>query len=87
MIVTTRDGRLLASGDTHARGGPEAPLSEAEIEAKFMELSTPVLGQTRSAAIAKAVLSLAEPGARFGRAFGAYLRRPFRRGLTCRWVC
>lgn len=67
VIVTTRDGRVLASGDTHARGGPEAPLSEAEIEAKFMELSTPVLGQTRSAAIAKAVLSLAEPGARFGQ--------------------
>ena len=65
VTVTTRDGRRLTSGDIHARGGPEAPLAEAEIEAKFMELSSPVLGEGRSAAIAAAVLALVEPASRF----------------------
>ena len=38
VTITTRDARVLASGDVHARGGPEAPLTEAEIEAKYMRI-------------------------------------------------
>lgn len=66
VTVTTRDGRVLASGDIHARGGPEAPLSDAEVESKFLEFAKPVLGEARSDAILRAVLSLTEPGSRFG---------------------
>ncbi|RVA62084.1 MmgE/PrpD family protein [Mesorhizobium sp. M7A.F.Ca.CA.004.09.1.2] len=65
VAITTTDGRVLASGDVHARGGPEAPLTLAEIEAKYMEFATPVLGQGRASAIRDAVLSLADQDSRF----------------------
>jgi len=65
VTITTRDARVLASGDVHARGGPEAPLTEAEIEAKYMDFATPVLGQGRASAIRDAVLSLADHESRF----------------------
>ncbi|MCV3205640.1 MmgE/PrpD family protein [Mesorhizobium sp. YC-39] len=58
VVISTTDGRLLVSGDVHARGGPEAPLTDLEIEAKYMEFATPVLGQGRAAAIRDKVLSL-----------------------------
>ncbi|MEL6479103.1 MAG: MmgE/PrpD family protein, partial [Pseudomonadota bacterium] len=35
VTVTTREGRRLSSGDVHAKGGPEAPMALAEVEAKF----------------------------------------------------
>ena len=60
------DGRTLASGDVHARGGPEHPFSAAEITAKFMAFAAPVLGEARAGAIRDAALRLAEPGSRFG---------------------
>ncbi|ANT53884.1 MmgE/PrpD family protein [Mesorhizobium amorphae CCNWGS0123] len=65
VVVTTTDGRVLMSGDVHARGGPEAPLTDAEIEAKYMEFAAPVLGQGRAGAIRDAVLSLSDPDGLF----------------------
>ncbi|CAN7383705.1 MmgE/PrpD family protein [Mesorhizobium sp. LjNodule214] len=65
VVITTTDGRVLMSGDVHARGGPEAPLTDAEIEAKYMEFAAPVLGQGRAGAIRDAVLSLSDPDSRF----------------------
>ncbi|GAB5439349.1 MmgE/PrpD family protein [Falsiruegeria mediterranea] len=59
--ITTTDGRTLVSGDTHARGGPEAPMSREEVIAKFMEFATPSLGGTRAAAIRDAALGLTRP--------------------------
>lgn len=35
VTVHTVDGRQLHSGDTHAKGGPEAPMPLDEVEAKF----------------------------------------------------
>ena len=35
ICVTLKDGQQLASGDVHARGGPEDPMEMQEIEAKF----------------------------------------------------
>ncbi|MFK7880844.1 MmgE/PrpD family protein [Roseobacter sp.] len=35
VTVTLKDGRQLASGDVNARGGPEAPMGNDEVEAKF----------------------------------------------------
>ncbi|WP_027056037.1 MmgE/PrpD family protein [Mesorhizobium erdmanii] len=58
VAITTSDGRILVSGDVHARGGPEAPLTQTEIVAKYMEFAAPVLGQGRAEAIRDAVLSL-----------------------------
>lgn len=63
--VTLVDGRVLASGDVHARGGPERPFSSADIVAKFMEFAAPVVGDSRAAAIRDAALDLTRPGSRF----------------------
>lgn len=59
------DGRALQSGDTHARGGPERPFTEAEIVAKYMEFAAPVLGEARAGLIRDAVLGLDAKGAAF----------------------
>ena len=42
------DGRSLVSAPAQARGGPEHPLSDEEIGAKYRELAEPVLGSRRS---------------------------------------
>lgn len=42
VTVTLRDGAQLASGDVLARGGPEAPLPMAEVEAKFRVMAAPL---------------------------------------------
>ena len=63
--ITLSDGRLLDSGDVHARGGPEAPMSETELIAKFMEFSAPSLGTSRAANIREAVLGLSSNSSRF----------------------
>lgn len=65
VAITTTDGRMLTSGDVHARGGPEAPLMPNEIEAKYLEFASPVLGQGRAMAIRDAILSLTDPDSRF----------------------
>lgn len=65
VTITTTDGRVLTSGDIHARGGPEAPMEPAEVIAKFMEFATPSLGETRAAAIRDAVLGLTDEDAKF----------------------
>jgi 2-methylcitrate dehydratase PrpD len=65
VAITTRDGRVLESGDVHARGGPEAPMSRGEVEAKYVEFAAPVLGMGRALAIRDAVLSLTGPKSRF----------------------
>lgn len=59
------DGRVLASGDTHARGGPERPFAKSDIVTKFMEFAVPALGRSRAEAICAATLVLADPGSRY----------------------
>jgi 2-methylcitrate dehydratase PrpD len=63
--IRLKDGRVHASGDTHARGGPERPYEAADIVAKFMEFAVPCLGEVRAASIRDATLALTEPGSRF----------------------
>ena len=63
--LVLKDGRVLKSGLTHARGGPERPFGEAEIVDKFMAFAAPVLGEARALAIRDACLSLTQPGSRF----------------------
>jgi 2-methylcitrate dehydratase PrpD len=60
VVVTLTDGTRLESGDTHARGGPERPMSLDEVCAKFMALATPVIGDLRAELIRDAALSLTE---------------------------
>ncbi len=60
VTLKMRDGRVLQSGDTHARGGPERPFSEADILDKYRALATPVLGTERTEAILDAALRLTD---------------------------
>jgi 2-methylcitrate dehydratase PrpD len=65
VTVHTRDGRALHSGDIHARGGPEAPLSMAEVEAKFHIMAAP-LPVARRTALWSMQNRLLQPDATFG---------------------
>ena len=56
--IRLADGRELVSQPAQARGGSEYPLSDGEIDAKYRELSDPVLGSRRSSRIAELVASL-----------------------------
>jgi len=72
------DGRSLTSGDVNARGGPEAPLPLAEIEAKFISFARPLGGERaraiwawrsemmRSDRLFSEFLALLHPGAAYG---------------------
>lgn len=63
--ITLADGRVLVSGDTHARGGPERPFGRDEVVAKYMSFAVPVLGEARARSLCGAVLALTEPESRF----------------------
>ncbi len=66
VTVQLMDGSTLSSGDVHARGGPEAPMTEQEIEAKFISMSHG-LGRERSKAIWSMHQQLLEPGVSFSK--------------------
>ncbi|NOE35802.1 MmgE/PrpD family protein [Ruegeria sp. HKCCD7318] len=65
VSITLKDGRVLESGDVHARGGPESPMEDAEVDEKFMEFAAPSLGSARASAIRDAVWGLCQPGSKF----------------------
>ncbi len=48
LEVTTRSGERLVHFQPNRKGDPELPLSDAELESKFTELSAPVLGSERA---------------------------------------
>lgn len=48
MRITMADGRTLEHHSPYRKGDPEAPLSDAELNAKFRELVAPVLGATHA---------------------------------------
>jgi len=57
--VTLADGRRLRERQDRPRGGPAAPLTRAEIEAKFRGNAAPTLPAARADAIVRAVSGLA----------------------------
>ncbi|MEJ6707472.1 MAG: MmgE/PrpD family protein [Amylibacter sp.] len=64
VTVRTHDGAAHASGDIHARGGPESPMSIAEIEAKFHVMAAP-LAPERRAKIWRMQSRLLDPDVKF----------------------
>jgi 2-methylcitrate dehydratase PrpD len=64
VTVMLTDGRALASGDVNARGGPEAPLDLAEVEAKFRSMTT-ALPEERVTALWAMRERLTQPDAAF----------------------
>ena len=51
MTAILRDGRRLTSGDVNARGGPEAPMPEADVRSKLSAMAGHVLSEGRIAAL------------------------------------
>jgi 2-methylcitrate dehydratase PrpD len=56
--IVLRDGRDLVSAPAQARGGPENPLGDDEIAAKFHALADPVFGVARAMRIESLVRAL-----------------------------
>lgn len=51
VVVTTRDGRSLASGDVAARGGVDAWMDDGQVEEKFHSFCAGILSEERTRAI------------------------------------
>ena len=62
VSITLTDGRTLVSQPARARGNPENPLSDDELDDKYFALAGASLGSVRAARIADAVRSLADAG-------------------------
>jgi 2-methylcitrate dehydratase PrpD len=62
VAIVTGDGERFASTRNEARGDPENPLPDAEIEAKFRAYCLPSLGEQRTEALLAAITALGEDG-------------------------
>lgn len=58
VVIETRDGRRLEHLQPHRKGDPELPLSDRELEGKFLELASPVIGHDRSQALLASIWAL-----------------------------
>lgn len=53
VTIALRDGRTLKAMSTAVRGDAEHPVSDAELESKFLALASPGLGQSRARQVAE----------------------------------
>jgi 2-methylcitrate dehydratase PrpD len=60
VMLTLKDGRTLERLVAHNLGTPDNPMSDGQLEEKFVGLSTPVLGSARSEEVAAACWRLLE---------------------------
>jgi len=51
VAITTTDGERVEHFAPYRKGDPESPLTDADIEAKFMELAAPVIGEAPARAL------------------------------------
>src|SRR5690606_3133843 len=58
VVLTLTDGRTLSATSRVARGYPEQPLSQNELDQKFDEVTSAVCSAQRRKALAKAAASL-----------------------------
>jgi 2-methylcitrate dehydratase PrpD len=65
LTLELTDGRRLRSGTLNARGGPENPLSETDIVAKYRGYAIPALGEKRARALEAAVRGLTDERTEF----------------------
>jgi len=65
VTIALKDGRKIKSGDIHARGGPEAPMDDAEVRAKFDTMCSAALLRERSHKIWDAGFGLLQDGVKF----------------------
>jgi 2-methylcitrate dehydratase PrpD len=60
VVLEARDGRSHALLQPTRKGDPDAPLSDAELEAKYLELAVPVLGDPPARALLRRLWQLDE---------------------------
>jgi len=58
VIITLTDGRRLEHFAPYRKGDPEAPLTDADLNDKFMELAAPVIGESRARSLMGLVWNL-----------------------------
>jgi 2-methylcitrate dehydratase PrpD len=58
VVITTNDGQRHEHFSPYRKGDPEAPLTDDELNAKFVELATPVIGEARVRALSNAIWTL-----------------------------
>ena len=51
VSIVARDGRSAEHLQPTRKGDPDAPLSDPEVEAKYLELAVPVIGEERARAL------------------------------------
>ena len=51
IVVTTTDGRRLEKHVDHAVGSLERPMTDAQLDGKFEDLCTPILGADATATL------------------------------------
>jgi hypothetical protein len=59
-LITTHDGRTGSFLQPTRRGDPELPLSDADLNDKFIELAHPVVGESRAQSLLATLWSLDE---------------------------
>jgi len=62
-----RDGQVIRSGDCNARGGPEAPMQEADVRAKLSVMAGGALSDARIGALWEMRARLLDQGAEFSQ--------------------
>jgi 2-methylcitrate dehydratase PrpD len=58
ITIETRDGRRARYLQPTRKGDPEAPLTDAELEQKYLELASPVLGNENASILLKQLWNL-----------------------------
>lgn len=61
-VLKMKDGRVLTSDPTEAKGDPEDKVSDAVIKSKFYGLTVPVIGQDKASALENTVHQLTDTG-------------------------
>jgi 2-methylcitrate dehydratase PrpD len=59
LVATLKDGRKVAVNVEHAIGSLERPMPPAQLEAKFHDLVTPILGKSQSEVLLNACWTVA----------------------------
>ena len=60
VTVETRDGRAQTFLQPTRKGDPDAPLSDADLEAKYFELAIPVIGELRAQSLVQRLWAIGD---------------------------
>ena len=62
VTIQTKDGQQFSMLQPTRKGDPDMPLTDAELDEKFVELAVPMLGAERSAVLSKALWGMDQAG-------------------------